>query len=48
MTEGEKENKWTEFKDKINNSIQSGIKNVQTFLINYLVDKNIYSIQNMI
>ena len=28
-TEGEKENKWTEFKDKINSSIQSGIENFQ-------------------
>ncbi len=29
MTEGEKENKWTEFKDKITSSIQSGIENFQ-------------------
>lgn len=29
MTEGEKESKWTEFKDKITSSIQSGIENFQ-------------------
>lgn len=29
ITEGQKENKWTEFKDKITSSIQSGIENIQ-------------------
>lgn len=29
MTEGQKEDKWTEFKDKITSSIQSGIENLQ-------------------
>ena len=29
ITEGQKENKWIEFKDKITLSIQSGIENIQ-------------------